>query len=122
MYVILKVATGVANLSDLRAIHGAIVIYKNIVSLVHNSYFDANLRVIDHLFMANFDQLDGLYNELDTAVGQIVSENSMMEGYSNTADEIKDKLDENTREVEELRDLYRYALKKWSFIIYLFIY
>lgn len=105
-----RVATGVANLSDLRAIHGAIVIYKNIVSLVHNSYFDANLRVIDHLFMADFDQLDGLYNELDTAVGQIVSENSMMEGYSNTADEIKDKLDENTREVEELRDLYRETL------------
>lgn len=61
--------------------------------------------------MEDFSQLDNLYTELDTAVGQLVSEYSVMEGYSNTADDIKERLEENTRQVEELRDVYRYDLK-----------
>ena len=110
IFVVFKIATGVANLSDLRAIHGALVIYKNILSLLHDSFFDSNLETIDHLLMEEFSQLDSLYAELDTAVGQLVSEYSVMEGYSNTADEIKDRLDENATQVEELRDVYRYGL------------
>ena len=61
--------------------------------------------------MEDFSQLDGLHTELNTAVGELISEYSVMEGYSNTADEIKEKLDHNAREVEELRDQYRYV--KW---------
>ena len=61
--------------------------------------------------MEDFSQLDNLYTELDTAVGQLVSEYSVMEGYSNTADDIKERLEGNTRQVEELRDVYRYDLK-----------
>lgn len=59
--------------------------------------------------MEDFSQLDHLYTELDTAVGQLISDYSVMEGYSNTADEVKEKLDQNSREVEELRDLYRFV-------------
>ena len=100
-------ATGVANLSDLRSIHGAIVLYKNILSLLYDTYFNSNLQAIDHLLMEEFNQLDGLFTELDTAVGQLISEYSVMEGYSNTADEIKERLDDNATQVDELRDLYR---------------
>jgi len=106
-----RVATGVANLSDLRSIHGAIVLYKNILSLLYDTYFNSNLQAIDHLLMEEFNQLDGLFTELDTAVGQLISEYSVMEGYSNTADEIKERLDDNATQVDELRDLYREALK-----------
>lgn len=59
--------------------------------------------------MEDFSQLDNLYTELDTAVGQLISDYSVMEGYSNTADEVKEKLGQNSREVEELRDLYRFV-------------
>ena len=107
VFFIFQVATGIANLSDLRAIHGALVIYKKILSHLYDTHFDVNLQSIDHLLMADFSLLDGLYNELNTAVGQIISEHSVMEGYSNTADEIKERLNNNTRQVEELRDLYR---------------
>lgn len=107
VFFIIQVATGIANLSDLRAIHGALVIYKKILSHLHDSHFDVNLQPIDNLLMEDFSLLDGLYNELDTAVGQIISEHSVMEGYSNTADEIKERLNENTRQVEQLRDIYR---------------
>lgn len=106
-FFIFQVATGIANLSDLRAIHGALVIYKKVLSHLYDTHFDVNLQPIDHLLMADFSLLDGLYNELNTAVGQIISEHSVMEGYSNTADEIKERLNNNTRQVEELRDLYR---------------
>ena len=105
--IIFKVATGVANLSDLRSIHGAIVLYKNILSLLYDTYFNSNLQAIGHLLMEEFNQLDGLFTELDTAVGQLISEYSVMEGYSNTADEIKERLDDNATQVDELRDLYR---------------
>ena len=103
-----KVATGVANLSDLRSIHGAMVIYKNILSLLHDTYFHSNLHTIDHLLMEEFGELDSLYTELDIAVGQLISDSSVMQGYSNTADDIKDKLEENARQVDGLRDRYRY--------------
>lgn len=94
------------------------VLYKNILSLLYDTYFDSKLQAIDHLLMEEFSQLDGLFTELDTAVGQLISEYSVMEGYSNTADEIKERLEDNTREVERLRDLYRYALDhKQSHII-----
>lgn len=94
------------------------VLYKNILSLLYDTYFDSKLQAIDHLLMEEFSQLDGLFTELDTAVGQLISEYSVMEGYSNTADEIKERLDDNGREVERLRDLYRYALHhKQSHII-----
>lgn len=106
-----RVATGVANLSDLRAIYVALVIYKNIISLLQDNLFNSNLQTIDHLLMEDFSQLDNLYTELDTAVGQLVSEYSVMEGYSNTADDIKERLEGNTRQVEELRDVYRETLK-----------
>ena len=106
---LLKVATGIANLSDLRSIHGALVTYKNILLRLYDSHFGSNLRVIDHLLMEDFSQLDNLYTELDTAVGQLISDYSVMEGYSNTADEVKEKLGQNSREVEELRDLYRFV-------------
>ena len=59
--------------------------------------------------MEDFSQLDNLYTELDTAVGQLISDYSVMEGYSNTADEVKEKLGQNSREVEELRDIYRFV-------------
>ena len=106
---LLKVATGIANLSDLRSIHGALVTYKNILLRLYDSHFHSNLHVIDHLLMEDFSQLDNLYTELDTAVGQLISDYSVMEGYSNTADEVKEKLGQNSREVEELRDLYRFV-------------
>ena len=104
-----KVATGIANLSDLRSIHGALVTYKNILLRLYDSQFGSNLHVIDHLLMEDFSQLDNLYTELDTAVGQLISDYSVMEGYSNTADEVKEKLGQNSREVEVLRDLYRFV-------------
>ena len=107
---ILKVATRAASLSDLRSIHSAIVLYKNIISLLYDTYFNGDLHTIDELLMKDFSLLDGLYKELDTAVGQLVSDYSVMEGYSNTVDEISDKLNNNTREVNELKDLYRYLL------------
>lgn len=106
--VALKVATGSANLSDLRAIHGAIALYKNVVSLVYDAYFSGDLQVIDGLLMKDFSLLDGLYNELNTAVGELMSECSVMQGYSNQADELMGKLDDNAREVDKLRDHYRY--------------
>jgi len=104
----LKVATGSANLSDLRAIHGAIALYKNVVSLLYDVYFSGDLQVIDGLLMKDFSLLDGLYNELNTAVGELMSECSVMQGYSNQADELMGKLDDNAREVDKLRDHYRY--------------
>lgn len=105
---VLKVATGSANLSDLRAIHSAIVLYKNAISLLYNAYLSGDLQVIDGLLMKDFSLLDGLYNELNTAVGELMSEYSVMEGYSNKADELMEKLNDNAREVEKLKDHYRY--------------
>ncbi|KAJ7372928.1 MutS protein 1 [Desmophyllum pertusum] len=105
-----RVATRAASLSDLRSIHSAIVLYKNIISLLYDTYFNGDLHTIDELLMKDFSLLDGLYKELDTAVGQLVSDYSVMEGYSNTVDEISDKLNNNTREVDELKHLYRYLL------------
>ena len=58
--------------------------------------------------MEDFSLLNGLYEELNTAVGKVISDHSVMEGYSNTADEIKEKLDKNIKEVDELKDVYRY--------------
>ena len=109
--ILFKVATGIANLSDLRSIHTALVTYKNILLLLYNNLFDSNLNVIEDLLMRDFSQLDGLFTELDNAVGQLISDYSVMEGYSNTADEVKEKLDQNAREVEELRNLYRFVLR-----------
>ena len=104
----MKVATGAANLSDLHTIHSAIALYKNILSLLHDTYFNVNLQTIDELLMEDFSLLTGLYEELNTAVGKVISDHSVMEGYSNTADEIKEKLDKNIKEVDELKDVYRY--------------
>ena len=104
----LKVATGSANLSDLRAIHSAIALYKNVVFLLYNAYFSGDLQVIDVLLMKDFSLLDGLYNELNTAVGELMSEYSVMQGYSNKADKLMEKLDDNIREVDKLKDHYRY--------------
>lgn len=105
---VLKVATGSANLSDLRAIHSAIVLYKNTISLLYDAYFSGDLQVLDGLLMKDFSLLDGLYKELNTAVGELMSEYSVMQGYSNKADELTEKLDDNTREVDKLKDHYRY--------------
>lgn len=105
---VLKVATGSANLSDLRAIHSAIVLYKNAISLLYDAYFSGDLQVIDGLLMKDLSLLDGLYNELNTAVGELMSEYSVMQGYSNKADELTEKLDNNAREVDKLKDHYRY--------------
>lgn len=105
---VLKVATGSANLSDLRSIHSAIVLYRNAISLLYDTYFSGDLQVIEGLLMKDFSLLDGLYRELSTAVGELMSDYSVMEGYSNIADELKEKLDDNTREVDKLRNLYRY--------------
>lgn len=104
----MKVATGSANLSDLRAIHSAIVLFKNVISLLYDDYFSGDLHVIDGLLMKDFSLLDGLYNELNTAVGELMSECSVMQGYSNKADELMEKLDHNAREVDKLKDHYRY--------------
>ncbi len=101
-------ATGSANLSDLRSIHSAIVLYRNAISLLYDTYFSGDLHVIEGLLMKDFSLLDGLFKELSTAVGELMSDYSVMEGYSNIADELKEKLDDNTREVDKLRDLYRY--------------
>ena len=104
----MKVATGSANLSDLRSIHSAIVLYKNVISLLYDTYFSGDLQVIEGLLMKDFNLLDDLYKELSTAVGELMSDYSVMEGYSDAADELKEKLDNNTREVDKLRDFYRY--------------
>ena len=87
------------------------VIYKKILSLLHDTYFNSNLHTIDHLLMEEFGELESLYTELDIAVGQLISDSSVMHGYSNTADDIKDKLEENGRQVDGLRDLYRYRYR-----------
>ena len=105
---VLKVATGSANLSDLRAIHSAIVLFKNAISLLYDAYFSGDLQVIDGLLMKDFSLLDGLYNELNSAVGELMSEYSVMQGYSNKADELMEKLGDNGREVDKLKEHYRY--------------
>ena len=112
---VLKVATGSANLSDLRSIHSAIVLYKNAISLLYDTYFNGDLHVIEGLLMKDFSLLEGLCKELSTAVGELMSDYSVMEGYSNIADELKEKLDDNTREVDKLRDLYRYLFGMYVF-------
>ena len=104
----MKVAIGSANLSDLRAIRSAIVLYKNAISLLYDAHFSGDLQVIDGMLMKDFSSLDGLYNELNTAVGELISEYSVMQGYSNKADELTEKLDNNAREVDKLKDHYRY--------------
>lgn len=58
--------------------------------------------------MKDFSLLDDLYRELDTAVGKVESDHTVMKGYSNKADEIKEKLCKNMKQVEKLRDVYRY--------------
>ena len=112
---VLKVATGSANLSDLRAIRSAIVLYKNAISLLYDAYFSGDLQVIDGLLMKDFSLLHGLYNELNTAVGELMSEYSVMQGYSNKADDLMEKLDDNAREVDKLKDHYRYLTVNFSF-------
>lgn len=58
--------------------------------------------------MKDFSLLDDLYGELDTAVGKVESDHTVMKGYSNKADEIKEKLCKNMKQVDKLRDVYRY--------------
>ena len=58
--------------------------------------------------MEDFSLLDDLYKELDTAVGKVESEHTVMKGYSNKADKIKENLYENAKQVHELKDVYRY--------------
>ena len=104
-----KVATGCANLSDLRSIHGSISLYNTLLSLIRDAYVTGSFTAIDNLLMEDFDSVNILYNELDSAVGHLISDTSVMDGYSDTADEIKEKLEENGKEVEELKRLYRYV-------------
>lgn len=58
--------------------------------------------------MKDFSLLDDLYRELDTAVGKVESDHTVMKGYSNKADKIKEKLCKNMKQVDKLRDVYRY--------------
>lgn len=58
--------------------------------------------------MKDFSLLDDLYRELDTAVGKVESDHTVMIGYSIMADEIKEKLCKNMKQVDKLRDVYRY--------------
>ena len=57
--------------------------------------------------MEDFEELRELQIELDQAVGELTSKHSVMEGYSDTADVIRDRIAQNEQEVANLRQEYR---------------
>ena len=57
--------------------------------------------------MKDFESLQGLHDELDRSVGELTSEYSMMEGYSDNADDVQRKIVENGQKVQELKEIYK---------------
>ena len=100
-------ATGIAGLSDLRAIWNSLRLYRTIMSLLESSHHSGPRDAIEELLIKDLHSLDHLMEELDHAVGQLTSEYSVMEGYSNTADGIREQIQYNGNKVAELRALYR---------------
>lgn len=67
----------------------------------------AENQAIANLLVEDFDELHELQCELDQAVGELTSKHSVMEGYSDTADHIRDSIAQNEQEVVNLREEYR---------------
>lgn len=103
--VVFKVATGTAELGDLRSIRNAIFLYSNILSILKAS--PTRTDAISDLLVGDFEELSELRNELDQAVGELTSKHSVMEGYSDTADDIRERIAQNEKEVAQLREEYR---------------
>jgi chromosome segregation ATPase len=94
-------------LGDLRSIRNSIFLYSNVLSILKSS--PEEIDAISGLLVNDFEELGELQNELDQAVGELTSKNSVMEGYSDTADDIRDRIAQNEREVAQLREHYRWG-------------
>ena len=74
------------------------------VSFVDTCY---KVKAVSNLLMKDFESLQGLHDELDRSVGELTSEYSMMEGYSDNADDVQRKIVENGQKVQELKEIYK---------------
>ena len=70
-----------------------------------------DVEAVSSLLINDFESLEKLRDELDRSVGELTSEYSMMEGYSNNADDVQKRIDENGEKVQQLRESYRLAEK-----------
>ncbi|XP_048588429.1 DNA mismatch repair protein MutS isoform X2 [Nematostella vectensis] len=106
-----KVATSMAGLADLRLIRDSIIIYSNIRDLLRSSIAHESISVIGLLRALDYEAMEGLRTKLEQAVGHVESvEASVLEGYSDEADEIRAKIGENEQQVKDLMESYRSLL------------
>ena len=104
-----QIATGLAGLSDLRSIRNSLILYQKVLDLLSPRFSTKcrNVEAVSSLLINGFDGLEELRGELDRSVGELTSEYSMMEGYSDNADEIQKRIVANAEMVQELRDTYK---------------
>lgn len=104
-----QIATGLAGLSDLRSIRNSLILYQKVLDLLSISFSTKcrNVEAVNSLLINDFERLEELRNELDRSVGELTSEYSMMEGYSDNADDVQKRIFANAEKVQELKETYK---------------